>query len=227
MTRWHVTQCALRHASTVNADRERVVRPLQLAGLLGAFNVFALVRGGGTSGQSGAVSLGLARGLAAHVPDIENILRKGESLIPLSASFISHHDVRSITAKLLRRDPRMVERKKTGLRKARAAVRFPRFFHLFCFDYCELRRSPLHRELGSSGRIFRCRFYHIPCNTAYLTFALRSIPRTHTQQQAIDPQERLRSSLYYLPAELQVSMRYEDTISGSRTWVTGLKDVLR
>ncbi|KAI0697237.1 ribosomal protein S5 domain 2-like protein [Cytidiella melzeri] len=81
-------------------DRETVIRPLQLAGLLGAFNVFALVRGGGTTGQSGAVAVGLARGLAAHVPAIADILKK---------------------AKLLRRDPRMVERKKTNLRKARAA----------------------------------------------------------------------------------------------------------
>lgn len=80
------------------ADREHVVRPLKLAGLLGAFNVFALVRGGGTSGQSGAIALAVAKGCVAHVPEVEPILKK---------------------AKLLRRDPRMVERKKTGLAKAR------------------------------------------------------------------------------------------------------------
>lgn len=61
------------------ADRERIVRPLKVAGVLGAFNVFALVRGGGTSGQSGAVAHGLAKGLAAHVPDVELILRRGTS----------------------------------------------------------------------------------------------------------------------------------------------------
>ncbi|KAJ3553641.1 hypothetical protein NM688_g3504 [Phlebia brevispora] len=82
------------------ADRERVIRPFKVAGLLGAFNVFAIARGGGTTGQAGAVSLGVAKGLAAHVPDVEFILRK---------------------AKLMRRDPRMVERKKTGLAKARKA----------------------------------------------------------------------------------------------------------
>ncbi|OCH92317.1 SSU ribosomal protein S9P [Obba rivulosa] len=82
------------------ADRETVVRPFKIAGLLGAFNVFAIVRGGGTTGQSGAISLGIARALVAHVPKVETILRK---------------------AKLLRRDPRMVERKKTGLAKAREA----------------------------------------------------------------------------------------------------------
>ncbi|KAF8588719.1 ribosomal protein S5 domain 2-like protein [Ramaria rubella] len=82
------------------ADREHVVRPFKLAGLLGAFNVFALVRGGGTTGQAEAVAHGIAQNLVAHVPDVELILRRGESC-------------------LLKRDPRMVERKKTGLAKAR------------------------------------------------------------------------------------------------------------
>ncbi|KAH7911988.1 ribosomal protein S9/S16-domain-containing protein [Hygrophoropsis aurantiaca] len=82
----------------VPADRERVIRPLKLTGLLGAYNVFTLVRGGGTSGQAGAIAHGIAKGLAAHDPSVEPILRK---------------------SKLTRRDPRMVERKKTGLAKAR------------------------------------------------------------------------------------------------------------
>ncbi|KAI0063714.1 SSU ribosomal protein S9P [Artomyces pyxidatus] len=80
------------------ADRERIVRPLKLAGALGAFNVFVIVRGGGTTGQSGAVAHGIAKGVVAHVPEVEVILRK---------------------AKVTRRDPRMVERKKTGQPKAR------------------------------------------------------------------------------------------------------------
>jgi small subunit ribosomal protein S9 len=63
----------------VPADRERIVRPFKLAGLLGAFNVFALVRGGGTTGQSGAVMHGIAKGLAAHVPDVSIILRRCEA----------------------------------------------------------------------------------------------------------------------------------------------------
>ena len=58
------------------ADRERIVRPFKLTGLFGAYNVFAIVRGGGTTGQSGAVAHGIAKGLAAHVPDIELILRR-------------------------------------------------------------------------------------------------------------------------------------------------------
>jgi small subunit ribosomal protein S9 len=80
------------------SDRENVVRPLKLAGVLGAFNVFVIVRGGGTTGQAGAIAHGIAKGIVAHVPDVDPILRR---------------------AKLMKRDPRMVERKKTGLAKAR------------------------------------------------------------------------------------------------------------
>ena len=65
------------HCSPHVSDRERIVRPFRVAGLIGAFNVFALVRGGGSTGQSGAICLGIAKALAAHVPDSEAILRKG------------------------------------------------------------------------------------------------------------------------------------------------------
>ncbi|KAH9935536.1 ribosomal protein S5 domain 2-like protein [Fomitopsis serialis] len=82
-------------------DRERVILPFKIAGLVGAYNVFAIVRGGGSTGQSGAVSLGIAKALAAHPP----------------TSSRSYAEV----PKLLRRDPRMVERKKTNRRGARAA----------------------------------------------------------------------------------------------------------
>ena len=58
-------------------DRETVLRPLKLTGLLGAYNIFALVRGGGTSGQSGALALAIARACASHAPEVESILRKG------------------------------------------------------------------------------------------------------------------------------------------------------
>lgn len=58
-------------------DRERVVRPLKVAGVIGAYNIFALTRGGGTTGQSGALAHGIARGLVAHEPDLEVLLRRG------------------------------------------------------------------------------------------------------------------------------------------------------
>ncbi|KAG5648584.1 hypothetical protein DXG03_003195 [Asterophora parasitica] len=82
----------------IPADRERIMRPFKVAGVVGAYNVFSIVRGGGTSGQSGALAHGIAKGLVAHEPELTTVLKR---------------------AKLTRRDPRMVERKKTGLAKAR------------------------------------------------------------------------------------------------------------
>ncbi|TDL25908.1 SSU ribosomal protein S9P [Rickenella mellea] len=79
-------------------DRERILAPFKVTGTVGAYNVFTLVRGGGSTGQSGAIAHGIATGLAGHAPDLESILRR---------------------AKLTRRDPRMVERKKTNRAKAR------------------------------------------------------------------------------------------------------------
>jgi len=79
-------------------DREQITRPLKVAGVLGKYNIFAIVRGGGTSGQSGALAHGIGKGIVAHEPELEVLFRR---------------------AKLTRRDPRMVERKKTGLPKAR------------------------------------------------------------------------------------------------------------
>jgi small subunit ribosomal protein S9 len=79
-------------------DRERVTRPLKVAGALGKYNIFAIVRGGGSTGQSGALGHGIAKGIVAHEQELEVMFRR---------------------AKLTRRDPRMVERKKTGLAKAR------------------------------------------------------------------------------------------------------------
>lgn len=82
-------------------DRDKVLRPLRLTGLLGAYNVFALVRGGGTTGQKDAVALGIARALRIIRPDTRDVL---------------------FNAGLLRRDPRHVERKKTNRPKARKRV---------------------------------------------------------------------------------------------------------
>lgn len=60
-------------------DRETILRPLRLSGLLGAFNVFALTRGGGTSGQAGAVGLALARALVVMRPETYDVLHRGGS----------------------------------------------------------------------------------------------------------------------------------------------------
>ncbi|ORX38369.1 ribosomal protein S9/S16-domain-containing protein [Kockovaella imperatae] len=79
-------------------DRETILRPLRLTGLIGAYNIFGLVKGGGITGQAGAVSLAIARALTAIRPEVEPTL---------------------FAAGLLIRDPRMVERKKTNLLGAR------------------------------------------------------------------------------------------------------------
>lgn len=59
------------------ADRERILRPFRITGLLGAYNVFAIVRGGGLSGQSGAVANGVAKGLSAQESEVAKVLTRG------------------------------------------------------------------------------------------------------------------------------------------------------
>ena len=68
------------------ADRERITRPFKVAGVLGAYNVFAIVRGGGTTGQSGALAHGIAKALAAHQPEVASLLKKGMFLWSLMSS---------------------------------------------------------------------------------------------------------------------------------------------
>lgn len=63
------------------ADRDTVLRSMRLTGLLGGYNVFALVRGGGTSGQAGAVGLAIARALAILREDVKDVLTAGEWLL--------------------------------------------------------------------------------------------------------------------------------------------------
>jgi len=84
-------------------DRLSVVGPLKAVQAEKQFDVFINVRGGGTTGQAGASMLGIARALknydANHLPS----LRDGGYLT---------------------RDPRMVERKKPGQKKARRRFQF-------------------------------------------------------------------------------------------------------
>lgn len=80
-----------------------VRQPLKLTETLEKFNVIAKVEGGGTTGQAGAIRHGIARAL----------LKAEGSLRPALKS-----------AGFLTRDPRMTERKKYGLKKARRAPQF-------------------------------------------------------------------------------------------------------
>ncbi|MEO0481110.1 MAG: 30S ribosomal protein S9 [Planctomycetota bacterium] len=81
----------------------RAKQPLQATETSENYDVFVRVDGGGITGQSGAVCLGLARALTSDNPNTESALRE--------------HG-------LLTRDPRMVERKKYGFRKARRSTQF-------------------------------------------------------------------------------------------------------
>jgi len=85
------------------AYRIRVQEPFEVADLAGRYDVLATVSGGGLTGQSDALRLGIARGLIALDPELRPTLKK---------------------AGMLRRDDRKVERKKYGLRKARRAPQF-------------------------------------------------------------------------------------------------------
>ena len=80
-----------------------VMQPFEVAQAATTFDVVARVRGGGSSGQAGALRLGVARALLKHDPELRKPLRK---------------------IGLLTRDPRMKERKKYGLRGARRAFQF-------------------------------------------------------------------------------------------------------
>jgi len=80
-----------------------VVQPLRLTESLKRFNVTAQVHGGGISGQAGALQHGIARALCAADGAMRPVLKK--------------HG-------LLRRDPRMKERKKPGLKRARKAPQY-------------------------------------------------------------------------------------------------------
>jgi len=84
-------------------DRRVVIAPLKAVEGAKAFDVFVNVRGGGTTGQSGAVSLGIARALRNYDQGNVPALRDGGHLT---------------------RDGRMVERKKYGQRKARRRFQF-------------------------------------------------------------------------------------------------------
>jgi small subunit ribosomal protein S9 len=84
-------------------DFEQVFEPLEASGLGGAYFVSVQVRGGGVTGQTGAVRQGLARALLKSNPDLRPVLRKGG---------------------FLTRDARVKERKKPGLKRARKAPQY-------------------------------------------------------------------------------------------------------
>lgn len=85
------------------ALRLRVMAPLRTAELEGRYDINAKIEGGGYTGQSDALRLGIARALVEIDPELRTTLKREG---------------------FLRRDARRVERKKYGLRKARRAPQF-------------------------------------------------------------------------------------------------------
>jgi small subunit ribosomal protein S9 len=80
-----------------------VRQPLELTKSIDKFDIMATVEGGGTTGQAGAIRLGISRALVEYDETLKSELRK--------AGFMT-------------RDAREVERKKVGLHKARRATQF-------------------------------------------------------------------------------------------------------
>ncbi len=80
-----------------------VRQPMELTETVGAFDIICTVTGGGVTGQAGAIRHGLSRALLQYNEELRPVLKK---------------------AGLLTRDPRMKERKKYGLKKARRAPQF-------------------------------------------------------------------------------------------------------
>ncbi len=83
--------------------RNEVLSPLVVTELSGRYDIVANVDGGGLTGQAGAVKLGIARALVEINSELKPKLRLND---------------------MLTRDPRMVERKKYGQKKARKRFQF-------------------------------------------------------------------------------------------------------
>lgn len=107
------------------SDREAILFPLRLLGMAGVFNVFALVRGGGTTGQTGAVAHGLARSLVSFFDDKARKVEDRDGISSPTAQPLREQasNFRALLSRtgVLHRDTRMVERKKTGKAKSRKA----------------------------------------------------------------------------------------------------------
>lgn len=93
-----VNNSALEKYFTSESLQLVVMEPLKVTNTLGKFDMDVQVRGGGMTGQVGALRLGLARALALCDPGTKTVLKKAD---------------------MLRRDPRMKERKKPGQKGAR------------------------------------------------------------------------------------------------------------
>ncbi len=99
-------------------SRMIVRQPLVALDILDKFDLYVTVNGGGGSGQAGAIRHGIARALIAYDEEDEGGERSESSTSDLSWRRILRK------SGFVTRDPRVVERKKVGLRKARKAPQY-------------------------------------------------------------------------------------------------------
>jgi small subunit ribosomal protein S9 len=83
--------------------RMTILQPLELTDTVGQFDVYVNVKGGGASGQAGAIRHGISKALLSYNEQLRGVLKK--------AGFIT-------------RDPRVKERKKYGQKGARARFQY-------------------------------------------------------------------------------------------------------
>jgi small subunit ribosomal protein S9 len=88
---------------TTDVAKMIVTQPLELTNTVGRYDIMVNVKGGGYSGQVGAIKHGISRALLHVSPEFREPLKKGG---------------------FLTRDPRIKERKKYGLRSARARFQY-------------------------------------------------------------------------------------------------------
>ncbi len=101
--KWLVNDVAIESYIPSEALRQYLRQPLTLTGMDGKYDVLVSAKGGGISGQSGAIRHGLARALVASDANLRDVLKK---------------------AGCLTRDSRMKERKKPGQPGARKRFQF-------------------------------------------------------------------------------------------------------
>ncbi|MFD2841388.1 30S ribosomal protein S9 [Populibacterium corticicola] len=101
---WKINGRTLENYFPNKVHQQLVNSPFKTVDVEGRFDVVARINGGGSSGQAGALRLGIARALNEIDRDANRAALK-------KAGFLT-------------RDPRVVERKKAGLKKARKASQF-------------------------------------------------------------------------------------------------------
>ena len=101
--KWTINGRTLDNYFPNKVHQQLINEPFVILGLEGQWDVIARIHGGGITGQAGALRMGISRALQISDPDSRPALKK---------------------AGFLMRDPRAVERKKAGLKKARKAPQY-------------------------------------------------------------------------------------------------------